>query len=240
MLGGSAALSGFAAVLLLAAPFSLAHGTVTFAAPFTGFGLSSSNYTYASTCASESQTVLPTWTSANGTFQIASSVAAGGCRGSQIAEAYASIDLVSPVFTPPAAGFGYVYATLSSAFSAQASLHLAAPTNGSFGYGYTSVSLIVAIYVYDMTHNNVSLFGYGSDVLASQTFSSSGAYSLHMGWTNSTIYATGTFAAFHHYQLQLDISALIYSDTYGGGSSGRASLNVGGTNGIAISSIVVA
>ena len=237
LVGGTTALAGFAALLILAAPFATAHGTVTFSAPFTGFGLSTANYTYASACASETQTTAPTWTSANGTFQVASSVAAGGCRGSQFAEAYASIDFVSPSFTTPVAGFGYVYTTVSSAFTASASLHLATPINGSYAYGYSAVSLLVSIYVYDVTHNNGSLFGYASDVIASQTFSASGAYFLHMGWTNSTIYATGTFAAHHHYQVQLAISAIIYADTYGGGSSGKASLNVGGSNGVAISSI---
>lgn len=201
--------------------------------------MSSSNYTYASTCASESQSTLPTWTSANGSFQVASSVVAGPCRGSQVAEAYASIDFVSPAFLAPSSGFGYVYTTLSSAFSAKATLHLAAPTNGSLKYGYSSVSLVVGITVYDVTHGNGSLFGYASDALVSQTFSTSGSFSLATSWTNSTIFATGTFAAFHHYQVHLDISAVIYADTYGGGSTGKAALNLGGSDGITIGSILV-
>ncbi|MCI4361242.1 MAG: hypothetical protein L3J91_06015 [Thermoplasmata archaeon] len=238
VLGGTTVLSGVAALLVLLSPLASAHGTVTFSPPFTGFALSTANYTYASSCASEKQTALPTWTSANGTYQVGGQVIAGPCHGSQFAEIYSSVDLVSPSFATPAAGFGYVYATFASAVSAQAALHLGTASNGSYIYGSSDVSLVAGLYVYDVTLHNGSLFGYATSTIVSQLFYVNGSFSLRMGWTNTTMYATGTFAPKHMYQVQFEVSALIYASTYGGGSVAKASLNLAGSNGLAVSTIV--
>jgi len=237
LLGGSVGLSAFAAVLLFAAPLTLAHGTVTFAAPFNGFHQSPSTYTSSSGCASLQLTTAPTWTSTNGTYQVANSVRAGKCSYG-FAEAYSSISLTSPKFSTPYAGYGYVYATISSAFSARAVLHLAPPVNGSYTYAYSEVALTAAIYIYDVSPNNGSLFGYATDTMVSQYFDTTGSFALTTGWVTSYMYADGTFVAGHHYQVQFDISATVYASTYGVGSSASASLNLGGTNGLVVSSIV--
>jgi hypothetical protein len=238
LLGGTALLSALAAVLLLAAPFAAAHGTVTFTAPYSGFTQTSSNYTAASGCAAFHEPTIPAWTPSTGTFQVSSATNSAKCATSSYAETYSSIDLTSPAFTTPAAGTGWVYADLSAAFSAKASLHLRTATNGSYIFGESEVYLVAALYVYDVTHHNTSLFGYATTTLVNQAFSTTGSFSLTMGWTNSTMYAFGTFTAHHLYQVQIDISALVYASTYGGGSTAMASLNLAGANGLMVSSIV--
>lgn len=236
LLAGTTLVSGLAAVLLLAAPFALAHGTVTFTAPYTGFTQSPYNYTYASGCAAYHQPTTPTWTSSTGTFQISASVNAAKCASFNYAEAYASLELISPAFTTPYASFGYVYADLSAAFSAKASVHLGTATNGSYVFGDSEVEFVAGLYVYDVTHHNGSLFGYGTTTLVDQSFFSTGSYSLTTSWTNSTLYAFGTFAAHHLYQVEFDITALVFAESENG-STAAAALNLAGTNGLTVSSI---
>jgi hypothetical protein len=245
LVGGGLGFGGIVAILILAAPLTSGFGPVTFTAPYTGFTAVPVNYTAQSGCAHESQSALPTWNPSTGGFAVASSVTAGKCAGSNVAQAYSAVELFSPAFLAPAPGFGYVSASISSAFSAHASLHLAPPgnaSNGTYVYGESSVYLSVAIFVNDVTHGNrnVSLFGYATDTLVSQFFTSSGSFALTTSWTNSSVYATGQFNRGHWYQVQIEITASIFAVTYGGGSLAGAALNVAGTNGLSIASLVAA
>jgi hypothetical protein len=238
MIGGTTVLSGFAVLMLLFVPLSSAHGTVTFSAPYTGFHQSPSIYLATYGCASVKQPAAPTWTSSNGTYQVSNGVRAGKCSYG-FAEAQSSISLISPKFGTPAAGFGYLYATISSALSAHASVKLAPAgnsSNGTYSYAYSSVGLSVGVYVYD---TNGTLVAYATTSLVSQTFSTTGSFSYSTAWTTSYVYAFGTFVAHHVYYLDLSLSAIVYAETYGGGSTASASLDLAGSNGLVVSSLVI-
>ena len=66
--GGGAGFAAVAAILMLAAPFSAAHGTVTFVAPYTGFTQSSYNYASAFGCAGAKNTTPANWNATSGLF----------------------------------------------------------------------------------------------------------------------------------------------------------------------------
>jgi hypothetical protein len=239
LLGGGIGLTVLVAAVLLAAPLTSAHGTVTFTAPYTGFTTTPSNYVSHSGCAAVHQPTLPTWNSSTGAFQVSSTTSATSCTGSNFAEAYTAVSLSSPLFSAPFPGFGDVYAQLTSAFAARASLHLA-PTNtsnGSYVFAESSVSLTVAIYIYDATHHNDTLFGYASDNLVSQYFTTTGTFSISSGLQTNYVSAVGTFTGGHVYEAYVYISATVFVDTYGGGSTAGASIDVSGANTLTISSI---
>jgi hypothetical protein len=61
--------SAFAALLIAAAPFASAYGTISFTAPYTTFTSSISNYLSSSGCTSTAhESVTPAWSAASGTF----------------------------------------------------------------------------------------------------------------------------------------------------------------------------
>jgi hypothetical protein len=132
---------------------------VTFTAPFSGFIEARSGTTAAYGCAAFHLLTVPKWVPPTGTNRLATSAIAPRCSITNFAETYSSIDLTSPVFTTPVAGSGSVYADLSAAFSATASLFLGNASNGPIVFGEAEVSLVAGIYVYDVTHHNSSLFG---------------------------------------------------------------------------------
>jgi hypothetical protein len=240
LLGGGTLLSGLVAVLMLAAPLTSGHGVVTFSAPFTGFSTTQSNYTATSGCGVLHQPSAPTWNGANGTLNFGASAAAGHCTLG-FAEAYTSVSMVSPKFSAPFVGFGYLTIGLTSSFAARASAVL--PTgnasNGSYSYADSDVSLVVGTLIYDVTHHNFSLITYTTTTIVGQQLTSTGTFSLSMSAVSQTVYAYGTFTGGHLYQLYVDISAYVYADTYGTGTSAAASLNLSGANALVLGSIVV-
>ena len=235
---GTGAVASVAALLVIVSPLASAHVTVTFTPPFSGFTQSPYNYSSATGCAGVHQSSLPTWTSSTGTFQVSSSTNAGKCAGTNLAEAYSAVSLSSPAFTTQSSGPGYVYATIGAAFSAHASLHLAHAYNGSYIYGDAEVYVVASIDIYDVTHGNGTFFGYATDTIVSQEFLSTGSFSLSSSWTNTTIYAIGTFAMHHVYQLEIYIAAVVFAETYGGGSTGAASIDLAGSNGLTVYSVI--
>jgi hypothetical protein len=146
-------------LLLLTAPLAVAHGTVTFTAPFSGFVEARSGTTAAYGCATFHLLTVQEWVPSTGTYRLATSAIAPRCSITNFAETYLSIDLTSPVFTSPVAGSGSVYVDLSAAFAGTVSLFLGNASNGPIVFGEAEVSLVAGIYVYDVTHHNSSLFG---------------------------------------------------------------------------------
>jgi len=230
---------GFAAVaalLVLLAPVSSAHGTVTFTAPYTGFAVSNSAFVNATGCGHASNPTPLAWNSTSGTFQFAAAASAGLCARGADAYGEAFTSLTSPLFSAPYNGFGSIDLSLSTAFSAKAVLHLGASSN--FSYATSEVALSIGVYVYDATHHNDSLVAYTTVSLVDQYFyGASGSFSLTQGWTSSYVVAYGTFTGGHVYQAIVSLSAYAFADTYGGGSSASASIDLGGSNGLVISSI---
>jgi len=233
--GGGAGLAALVAVLVLAAPLTSAHGTVTFTAPYSGFTSSTYNFVNGTGCSHASNPTAAVWTSSSGTFQFAAT-SAGLCArgGDSYGEGFITID--SPLFSAPANGAGSVFVTLSSAFTAKAAFHAGTSNNGSGGFA--EVELYAEVFIIDATHHNESVVASTYAFLVDQSFyTNSGAFSLTQGWTSSYLYAYGTFTGGHVYQAELYLGAYVFTDTYGGGDSASASLNLGGTNGVVISSI---
>ncbi len=235
--GGGLGFAALAAVLVLVAPMSSAHGTVTFTAPYNGFTSTTSAYVNHTGCAHATNPTPATWNASTGSFQFAAATSAASCtRGADgYAEAFTTI--TSTLFSAPFNGFGSVDVVMSSAFTAKAALNLA--TSGNASGAFSEVALYVSVYVYDATHHNGTFFGYATTYLVDQYFyTSSSAFALSQGWTTSYLYASGTFAAGHVYQADVSIGAYVFTDSYGnGGSTGSASLDLGGSNGLVISSI---
>ncbi len=236
-------LTGLVTVLLLAVPITSAHGTVTFSAPYTGFSVTPANYTSVTGCAAMHNPTPATWNSSTGSLQSSASVFAGKCKQYNYAQVYSAIEFTSPLFSAPVAGYWYAYVTVDAAFSAKASLSLSGPgnaSNGTYVYGESYVYLSVATFIYDATHHNDTLIGYGTDALVSQYFTSNGTFSLSTSMTTSYVLVTGQFTGGHVYIAYTEITASIFADTYGGGSSASASLDVAGSNGLTIPSILIA
>jgi hypothetical protein len=238
--GGGLGFAAVAAILMFAAPFSSAHGAVTLSAPYTGFTSTASSYAYHSACASGTNSTPISWNATSGVAQYNGLARSGPCPGYLYgySDGYVSID--SRLFHAPAPGIGYVYETFSSAFIAHASLHLATgnTTNGTYRGGSASVALYVYAEVFDETHHNGTLFGYAYTYLVDQSFyATSGSFSLTQGPTSTYLYVSGTFTAGHVYQVDTFVSAYVSADTYGGGSTAAASLDLSGTNGVTLSSI---
>jgi hypothetical protein len=242
LLGGGLGFATLAALLVLAAPLSSAHGTVSFTAPYTGFTTSTSAFVNHTGCGFATNAVPASFTPSSGAFQFSAAAGAGTCSRGGEGYADASTTLTSPLFASPTNynGTGYVYVALNTSFSAKAALHLGGTTggNGTSGGGFAQVVLYAEVLVYDATHHNDSLVGYTSLDLVDQYFSSaSGQFSLTQGWTTSYLYVSASFTGGHVYQLEMFVGADLFAETYGGGSTAQASINAGGTNGLVIESI---
>jgi hypothetical protein len=237
--GGSLGFAAVAALLVVVAPLSSAHGTVTFTAPYTGFTTSPSEYVNHTGCGSANNPAPLSWNASVGEVQFASATAAGACTRGGDGYGEAFVSLASPLFSAPTSGLGSIYVTYSSAFSARAALTLgSASTNTTFSGGFAEVGLVVEVYVWDATHHNDSLVASAYQYIVDQYFySASGTFVLTQGWTTGYLYASATYTAGHVYQATVYVDAYVSAETYGGGSTATASLNMGGSDGLVISYI---
>jgi hypothetical protein len=238
LLGGGIGFATLVAVLMFVAPLSSAHGIVVFTAPYAGFTTSTSQYVNHTGCAFATNPVPASWNSTTGEFQFSAAAGSGACAKGGDGYGEATTSLTSHYFSSPYPGTGYVYVELNSSFAAKAALTLGSSSGNGTTSGYAEVALYVEVLVYDTTHHNGTLVGYSSLYLVDEYFyASSSHFSLTQGWSTSYLYCSTLFTAGHHYEAYLYVGAYVFADTYGGGSTASASLNLGGTNGVVISSI---
>jgi hypothetical protein len=238
--GGGIGLAAVVAILVFAAPLTSAHGIVTFTAPYNGFTATPSSYVYNSSCAHASNSVPISWNASTGVSQFAGATNAGPCHPFQYGYAEGFLSINSRLFSAPTNGVGFVDVSYSAAFSASAALHVSTSnaTNSTAKGGYAAVSLYVSVEVLDVTHHNGTFLGYAYAYVVDQSFyTASGSFSLTQGWTPGYLYVSANFTAGHVYVIETGITAYILAESYGGGTTASASLNLGGANGLSISSI---
>jgi hypothetical protein len=88
------------ALLVVLAPVSSAATIVSFSAPYTGFAVTTANYTYSYGCGSSHTVGTPSWSNATGTFNAIERATLGGCAGYSYSDSYAFTELTGPTFSP--------------------------------------------------------------------------------------------------------------------------------------------
>ena len=231
--GGGVGFAAVAAILMLAAPFSTAHGTVSFAAPFTGFTQVSYNAAGSTGCATAKNATPGNWNASTGLFSSNGSTHSGSCHAFSDGYVYSDVVASSTPFLPPFPGFDFATVTVSSSFVAHAAVKLTNTTNTS--YGYAAVYLYVELEIEDVSNHGSGFVGFGYTYIVDQyIYGASGSYSLTQGWTTSYVSASGNLTAGHIYKLVIYMDAEVFTDTSGVGNQASASLNLAGTHGLKV------
>jgi hypothetical protein len=239
--GGGLGFAALVAILVLAAPMTSAHGAVSFAPPYNSFTATPTSSATHSTCAGAANPVATAWNSTLGLMVFAGSARAGPCTSSQFGYTQGSLALTSPKFSAPASGAGYVLVNLRDSFVANGALKIAAGNgtgNGSAG-GDVAVVLYVMVDVIELTHANGTTVASSLGYLVDQTLAASGSFHLAQPWTNASMNVSATFAFGHSYEVSIDLIAYAFAETWYGGATASASLNLAGTHGVYLTSIRV-
>ncbi|HYK93916.1 MAG TPA: hypothetical protein VEY07_07750, partial [Thermoplasmata archaeon] len=154
MLGSGAFLGGIAFAVLLAAPFAAASGSVSFAAPYTSFTSTMSNYLSSYGCGAVAvEHGAPSWAASTGTFTMGAQTRVSGCTlTSSSGYISGSASVTSPAFAAPHRGLNVVTAVWNTSVVAHAALTISA--TGAYGGAYASVGAAAYLYLYDVTGGN--------------------------------------------------------------------------------------
>jgi hypothetical protein len=241
--GGGLGFVALATILLLAAPMSSAHGTVSFTAPYTAFAATPSTYSTHYGCSGASTPVPAGWNLSLGRVQFSSLARAGACSSINYGYAEGTVGLVSPTFSAPAAGAGYVFVSMNLAVVARGLL--SGPSGNSTGNssgnstsgGDVTVALYVLIEVVQVARNNGTTVGSGVDYLVDQSLTTSGSFLVAQRAGATATNVSATFAGGHLYEVEVDVTAYVFAETYGGGSTAVASIDLGGSHGLSLGAI---
>ncbi|MCI4337131.1 MAG: hypothetical protein L3K17_08100 [Thermoplasmata archaeon] len=234
-------LSGFIALLLIAAPIASAASVTSFVPPYTTFTSSNSNSVYSSACTAVAhESVSPTWSSTTGAFSMAGKASTSSCGGSSYtyASIYGTSTIYSPTFAGSHGGTSYVYVDWTTSVVAKAALSVSS-TGANYSYASASVTGYVDAYLIDVTNGSFSYVMTTYTTLFGATFYSSGHYALTQGPTATYEYLYGTLHKGHSYEVELVATAGASVYLYGGTGSASASFNLAGANGITLTSVTV-
>jgi hypothetical protein len=227
-------MTALVAVLLLAAPLTAAHGSVSFAPPYTTFTSSLSGGSQGSVCAKDTNPTAASWSNATGLFQYDAAVRAGPCATTDMVYEEAFLSAATPTFPAPVAGAGTVYVELNTSYVARAQLTLG---SGAGTWGDAQVTLSVTLYVLEVTHRNSTVIASTVDDLVDQSYYQDGSYSASQSFAVSLTAVSATFAAGHTYQVSVLVTAFLYAESGGGGTRGAASLDLAGSHGLILADV---
>lgn len=231
---------GVAALLVLLAPAAGATTVIGFAAPYTAFTASTYHSTSTYGCGSAHFIGSPSWSNTTGTFSADARASMTNCTGYNGAYAEADTYLTSPTFSFARGGNAYITTKITAAWQARATLS-GTTSSGSFDTSYAESYATATVYLYDLTTGGI-IGGSGSTfvlTIVSLVASTAGSSISASTSTVFSVFAYGTVHATHTYEFIVGFDAYAYvsSDS---GASGSAMLNLGGTNGVTLSSITVA
>ena len=239
---GLAAGSGFVgvvALVLIAAPLAAASSPISFAPPYSGFTSTTSNYLSSSGCtATAHEPVTPSWSATTGTFSFSGKASAGSCLNSYSSASVDAQSIInSPTFSGTHGGTSIVYVDWSYAVAARASVALLSSAN--FSYVSASVTGTVYTELYDVTNGSISYVTGTTATLFGATFYSTGLYVLSTGPTLVYQYLYGVLHKGHTYQVTLWVTADLGVSVYNASGTASASVNLGGSNGVTLTSVTI-
>ena len=227
-----ALLSGVSIVLLILAPVGSAHGAVAFRAPFSGFSASTFPYSQAiGSCATAHNAVPVNWNSTNGTIHFRGSAGIGNCAGTQTAEAFGEVSLLTPAFPTPFPGNGSVVVFVRDGLLASGSVHAGTSTSDD-----ATAYVYVFVEIWESTSRGPLLIASSTVYLLNQYLFTTGTFAVIQLPNTTAISTPVAFAPTHVYEVQVTIVAKVTVDASGGGYT-SASLDLSGGNGVTLRAI---